>query len=123
MASSDAVPRFVDLALFLCGTALRSLRGELQPADAVTVRFYCWFLQKVCFLHALPNDDAEQIALDSVADDDHHDIAKLRSTPENDTSPLSSANIRCGSSKEVNFKVASYELRQEEKQSAVAPTA
>lgn len=123
VASSDAVPRFVDLALFLCGTALRGLRGELQPADAVTVRFYCWFLQKVCFLHALPNDDAEQTALDSVADDDHHDIAKLRSTPENDTSPLSSASIRCGFSKEVNFKVASYELRQAAKQSAGAPTA
>ncbi|KAK7201419.1 hypothetical protein NESM_000204400 [Novymonas esmeraldas] len=56
VAYADAVPRHADLALFVCGEALRRMRGELRQHPAAAAPLYAWFLRSVCFLHVLPND-------------------------------------------------------------------
>lgn len=93
VAASEVVPRFVDLALFLCGVALRNLRHELPPLSPAAVRLHEWYLHHVCFLHALPNDDSGDVRGDDVA-------ADLAVPP-----PVK------GEGKEVNFHEALAQLR------------
>ncbi|CAM37072.2 conserved hypothetical protein [Leishmania braziliensis MHOM/BR/75/M2904] len=56
VAYAELVPRYVDLALFLCGEALRRIKDELRQHATAAAPLYAWHLRKVCFLHVLPND-------------------------------------------------------------------
>ncbi|CAJ1986217.1 hypothetical protein conserved [Leishmania donovani] len=126
VAYAESVPRYVDLALFLCGEALRLIKGELRQHAAAAAPLYAWHLHKVCFLHALPNDG--DACVDGAAADDDANPAAAAAARSGCTG-LSSAAPSLGqideettwdvapalsaqSSKEVSFRRAYAQLRR-----------
>ncbi|TPP54795.1 hypothetical protein CGC21_24010 [Leishmania donovani] len=126
VAYTESVPRYVDLALFLCGEALRLIKGELRQHAAAAAPLYAWHLHKVCFLHALPNDG--DACVDGAAADDDANPAAAAAARSGCTG-LSSAAPSLGqideettwdvapalsaqSSKEVSFRRAYAQLRR-----------
>ncbi|KPI85381.1 hypothetical protein ABL78_5562 [Leptomonas seymouri] len=118
IASSEVVPRFVDLALFLCGTALRHLRSELHSADPVSVQLHRWYLHHVCFLHTLPNDEEAEAPCESAAAAEAEREETRQGGLSNDTlfflasAPPSSASTVGGGSREVSFTSAFKKLHR-----------
>ncbi|GET85978.1 hypothetical protein, conserved [Leishmania tarentolae] len=128
VAYAESVPRYVDLALFLCGEALRLIRGELRQHAAAAAPLYAWHLHKVCFLHVLPND-RDACADDSAADGDASTgtaagaaVGQSRCTGASSAAPslgqLEETTWGVGtalsaqSSKEVSFRRAYAQLRR-----------
>ncbi|KPA83748.1 hypothetical protein ABB37_01986 [Leptomonas pyrrhocoris] len=107
VASSVVVPRCVDLALFFCGTALHNLRGELPPTDPATVQLHRWYLHKVCFLHALPNDDDAGAPPDAAeGEEEAPDSPRKEQMPFFVPPRPSAPNASGAGSREVNFTSA-----------------
>ncbi|CBZ23598.1 conserved hypothetical protein [Leishmania mexicana MHOM/GT/2001/U1103] len=127
VAYAESVPRYVDLALFLCGEALRLIKGELRQHAAAAAPLYAWHLHKVCFLHALPND-GDACDDGAAADDDANPAEAAAAVRSRCTGPSSAAPslgqideettwgvapaLSAQSSKEVSFRRAYAQLRR-----------
>ncbi|KAG5486769.1 hypothetical protein LSCM1_08025 [Leishmania martiniquensis] len=124
VAYAESVPRYVDLALFLCGEALRRIKGELRQHAAAATPLYAWHLHKVCFLHVLPSDgdgsvdDAMTDAVPSAAAATQFECAgPLISAASSDQLDDETARalmpaLSAESSKEVSFRRAYAHLRR-----------
>ncbi|KAG5511243.1 hypothetical protein JKF63_07185 [Porcisia hertigi] len=124
VAYAESVPRYVDLALFLCGETLKHIRAELQQHPAAAATLYAWHFHKVCFLHVLPNDkDAgiEDVAAENDAIVAAPPTGALYTSPSSAAAPPSQIDEEAlwgvaplpsvPSSKEVSFRRAYAQLR------------
>ncbi|KAG5487334.1 hypothetical protein LSCM4_07824 [Leishmania orientalis] len=112
VAYDESVPRYVDLALFLCGEALRRIKSELRQYAAAAALLYAWHLHKVCFLHVLPNDQDAGVG-DALVDADAHTAAAARSECTGPSSTEASLDQTSDEAARADIPVASTESSKE----------